>query len=80
MNMDIGGTIKKLRTDRNVTQEEVAEYLDISFQAVSKWETGTTMPDITLMPKIADFFGVRIDDLFSVDHEDELQCGRILFS
>ena len=56
MNMDIGGTIKKLRTDRNVTQEEVAEYLDISFQAVSKWETGTTMPDITLMPKIADFF------------------------
>ncbi len=55
MNMDIGGTIKKLRTDRNVTQEEVAEYLDISFQAVSKWETGTTMPDITLMPKLRTF-------------------------
>ena len=73
MNMDIGGTIKKLRTDRNMTQEEVAEYLGISFQAVSKWETGTTMPDITLLPKIAGFFGVRIDDLFSVDHEDELK-------
>ena len=71
--MDIGGTIKKLRTDRNMTQEEVAEYLEISFQAVSKWETGTTMPDITLLPKIADFFGVRIDDLFSVAHEDELK-------
>ena len=42
MNMDIGGTIKKLRTDRNMTQEEVAEYLGISFQAVSKWETGVS--------------------------------------
>ncbi|MDE7248868.1 MAG: helix-turn-helix domain-containing protein, partial [Lachnospiraceae bacterium] len=73
MNMDIGSAIKKLRMDRKVTQEEIAEYLGISFQAVSKWETGTTMPDITLLPKIADFFGVRIDDLFSVDHEDELK-------
>ncbi len=73
MNMDIGGTIKKLRTDMGITQEDVAEYLDISFQAVSKWETGTTMPDIALLPKIAEFFGVRIDDLFSVDHEDELK-------
>lgn len=73
MNMDIGSAIKKLRMDRKITQEEVAEYLGISFQAVSKWETGTTMPDITLLPKIADFFGVRIDDLFSVDHEDELK-------
>ena len=72
MNMDIGNAIKKLRMDRKITQEEVAEYLGISFQAVSKWEAGTTMPDITLLPKIADFFGVRIDDLFSVDHEDEL--------
>ena len=73
MNMDIGSAVKKLRMDRKVTQEEVAEYLGISFQAVSKWETGTTMPDITLLPEIAAFFGVRIDDLFSVDHEDELK-------
>ncbi len=72
MNMDIGSAIKKLRMDSKVTQEEVAEYLGISYQAVSKWETGTTMPDITLLPKIAVFFGVRIDDLFSINHEDEL--------
>ena len=72
MKMDIGSAIKKLRMDSKVTQEAVAEYLGISFQAVSKWETGTTMPDITLLPEIAAFFGVRIDDLFSVDHEDEL--------
>lgn len=73
MNMDIGSAIKKLRTDRKITQEEIAEYLGISYQAVSKWETGTTMPDITLLPRLAAFFGVRIDDLFSVSHEDELE-------
>ena len=73
MNMDMGSAIKKLRMDRKITQEEVAEYLGISYQAVSKWETGTTMPDITLLPEIAAFFGVRIDDLFSIDHEDELK-------
>ena len=72
MNMEIGSAIKKLRMDSKVTQEEVAEYLGISYQAVSKWETGTTMPDIALLPKIAVFFGVRIDDLFSVNYEDEL--------
>lgn len=42
MNMDIGSAIKKLRMDRKITQEEVAEYLGISFQAVSKWETGVS--------------------------------------
>ncbi len=73
MNMNIGNAIKKLRLDSKITQEEVAEYLGISYQAVSKWETGTTMPDITLLPKLAAFFGVRIDDLFSVNHDDELE-------
>ena len=76
MNMDIGSAIKKLRMDSKITQEEVAQYLGISFQAVSKWETGTTMPDISLLPEIAAFFGVRIDDLFSVNHEDELNRIR----
>lgn len=73
MNLELGSAIKKLRLDRKITQEEVARYLDISYQAVSKWETGTTLPDIALLPKLAAFFGVRIDDLFSVNHEDELE-------
>lgn len=73
MNLNLGNVIKKLRIAQSVTQEELAEYLGISFQAVSKWETGTTMPDITLLPKIAIFFGVKIDELFSINHEDELE-------
>ena len=73
MDLNLGNVIKRLRAEHSVKQEELAEYLGISFQAVSKWETGTTLPDITLLPKLAAFFGVRIDELFSVNHEDELE-------
>ncbi len=73
MDLNLGGVIKRLRAEQGVTQDALAEYLGISYQAVSKWETGTTLPDITLLPKLAVFFGVRIDELFSVDHEDELE-------
>ena len=73
MDLNLGSVIKRLRTEQGVTQDALAEYLGISYQAVSKWETGTTLPDITLLPKLAAFFGVRIDELFSVNHEDELE-------
>ena len=73
MNLELGNIIKKLRTEKSVTQDELAEYLGISYQAVSKWENGNTLPDITLLPKLASFFGIKIDELFSVDHEDELE-------
>ena len=73
MDLNLGSVIKQLRAEQSVTQDELAEYLGISYQAVSKWETGTSLPDITLLPKLAAFFGVRIDELFSVDHEDELE-------
>ena len=73
MDFNLGSVIKRLRNEQGVTQDALAEYLGISYQAVSKWETGTTLPDITLLPKLAVFFGIRIDELFSVDHEDELE-------
>ncbi|MEA4833054.1 MAG: helix-turn-helix domain-containing protein [Oscillospiraceae bacterium] len=73
MEIKLGAAIKKLRTEKGATQEELAEYVGVSFQAVSKWETDTTMPDISLLPKLAMFFGVRIDDLFSVNTDDELE-------
>ena len=73
MNLAMGNVIKRLRAEHGVTQEELANFLGISFQAVSKWENGSTLPDVTLLPKLASFFGVRIDEFFSVDHEDELE-------
>jgi len=60
----IGINVKKLRSEQEVTQQQLADTLSVSFQAVSKWENGTTAPDVGTIPEIADFFGVTIDDLF----------------
>ncbi len=65
--MDIGKNIRNLRDKNNITQEKLAEYLNISPQAVSKWENGTALPDITLVPVIAAFFEVSTDALFGID-------------
>jgi len=73
MELNLGTAIRRLRTERGMTQEELAAYAGVSFQAVSKWETGTTTPDIALLPKLAVFFGVRIDDLFGITDKDELE-------
>lgn len=73
MNLKIGTMIKKLRTERGITQEELAAKLGVSFQAVSKWETCTTTPDIALLPDIALYFGVSMDALFSMESDDYLE-------
>ena len=64
MNVKIGKKIRELRKARNLSQETLAQFLGVSFQAVSKWENDTAMPDIMLIPAIASFFGVSTDDLF----------------
>ena len=69
MNIKIGEIIKKLRKERDVTQEKLADYLGISYQAVSKWENGTALPDITLVIPLANFFGVSADELFSLNEQ-----------
>lgn len=71
--MEIGKQIKALRLAKSVKQEELAEYLGVSFQAVSKWETESSVPDIALLPDIAAFFGVTIDELFQVPNETEFE-------
>lgn len=60
----LGEKIKSLRKQKNISQEVFANYLGVSFQAVSKWENETTMPDVTMIPAIASFFGVSTDELF----------------
>lgn len=64
MAMKIGEKIKKLRKTKQISQESLANALGVTFQAVSKWETGTTAPDLALIPPLASFFGVSIDELF----------------
>ena len=62
--MIIGENIKKLRLEKRLTQNEIAKRLGVSCQAVSKWENNVSAPDISLLPEIADFFGVSLDVLF----------------
>ena len=62
--VNIGEIIAKLRKEADLTQEALANMLGVSAQAISKWETGTTMPDIMLLPIIADVFDTDIDTLF----------------
>ena len=64
MEIKIGEKIKSLRKARGISQETLAQALGLSFQAVSKWETGATMPDVVMIPAIANFFGVSTDELF----------------
>ncbi len=63
---DLGRRISKLRKEKGWTQEQLAEMLNVSPQAVSKWENGNSCPDITLLPVIAKLFGVTVDELFGV--------------
>ncbi len=65
--MDIGLKIKKLRKEHGITQEQLAEYLNISPQAISKWENGTAMPDITLIPSLVTVFEISADVLLGIE-------------
>ena len=63
----LGEKIRSLRKRRDISQEVLADYLGVTFQAVSKWETGAAMPDVVMIPAIASFFGVSTDELFDYD-------------
>ena len=67
MELMIGDKLKKLRHNRNLTQEEVATHIGISYQAISKWERGDGYPDITMLPTLANYFGVSVDELIGMD-------------
>ncbi len=73
--MNLGHNIRYLRQQQALTQEQVASRLGVSYQAVSKWETNVNTPDITLLPALAELFGVTIDALFS---EDVAACPTLL--
>ena len=61
----IANKIRSLRKNKNMTQEELAEVLLVSSQAVSKWENGQSVPDVELLPVIARYFGITMDEFFN---------------
>ncbi len=70
--MDMGKEIRRLRNDRGLTQEALAAALHVTAQTVSKWECGNSVPDVQLLPEIAIYFGVSIDQLFAMTPEQQL--------
>ena len=71
MTIFFGENLKRLRKEKELTQENLAEFLGVSFQTISKWERGETYPDITTIPIISRFFDVSIDDLLGVNKTRE---------
>ena len=71
MELPIGQTIRRLRRERDLTQEEMAAHLGISFQAISKWERGDGYPDVTMLPALAHYFGVSVDELLGASETEK---------
>ena len=71
MSINLGEKLKSLRKEKNISQEKLAQYLNVSFQAVSKWENSSTYPDIELLPELARFFGITVDELLGAEQIDE---------
>ena len=69
MEITIGTNVKRLRAEKGVTQEQLAEAMNVTCAAVSKWERGETYPDITLLQPLAYYFGVSLDELMGYDKE-----------
>lgn len=75
MTIYLGENIKRLRQQNELTQETLAEFLGVTFQSVSNWERGESYPDITMLPAIAQFFKVTVDELLGVnkaENEEEI--------
>lgn len=74
MELYIGQNLKNFRKARSLTQEEVAKHLGISFQSISKWERNDGYPDITMLPVLAHYYGVTIDELIGMNELESAQA------
>ncbi len=64
MNTVFSGNLKRFRQEKNFTQEQVAEVLGVSAHTVSRWECGTTLPDVLMLPRLARLYCVTVDDFY----------------
>ena len=69
--MTLGNTISKYRKTLGITQEALAQQLEVTNQAVSKWEGDQCCPDVMLLPRLADIFGITIDELFGREPKEK---------
>ena len=78
METTLGKRIAALRRDKGLKQDELAQQLGVTPQAVSKWENDQTCPDITLLPQLAKILGVSVDELLSGKAEPDVPAVRVL--
>lgn len=78
MQLDLGAKIRQLRRRDGRTQEALAEALGVTAQAVSRWESGGSYPDMNLIPPIANYFGVTIDELFGYSNQRESRINALV--
>jgi len=79
MQIQFGESVRRLRQEKGLTQEALAAQLHVSFQTISKWERNESHPDLTMLPVLAQFFGVRTDDLLGVNQaENERRVQEII--
>ena len=67
MKIRFGEILKDLRRKKDITQEELADILGVTSQSVSRWEKGVCYPDMELLPAIANYFNVTVDDLLGMN-------------
>ena len=78
MQLDLGNKIRQLRHRDGRTQEALAEALGVTPQAVSRWEANGSYPDMNLIPSIANYFGVTIDELFGYENDRERRIDALV--
>ncbi len=66
-----GGFLKELRKEKNLTQEQLAEVLNVSGRTVSRWETGSNMPDLSILVELADYYDVDIREIINGERKSE---------
>ena len=68
----IGAFLRELRKEKNLTQEQLAEVLGVSGRTVSRWETGSNMPDLAIMIELADYYDIDIKELLNGERKSEM--------
>lgn len=78
MNLKLGEKIRDLRKKHGCTQENLADALGVTGQSVSRWEMGISYPDMELVPAIANYFGITIDELFGYENDREKKIAAVI--
>lgn len=78
MKLTIGDNIRTLRRANDMTQEQLADRLGVTYQSVSRWENGNAYPDIELLPAIAEIFGTSADKLLGMPEEEKIKRAKVL--